>query len=144
MPETRTTRLKRPALTLRLVLLTGLLFSAPAIADSGAPAGARHLLLWNPPVINPDLGIRASARSQTTRIARMAVSRGLKSILFTQSRLMVEVLTKYMKDAFDKDPRHPARVAAYRGGYLPEERRWLEHALRSGELTGVATTTIEV
>ncbi len=90
-----------------------------AITESGAPQGERRLLLWNPPVINPDLGIRASARSQTTRIARMATQMGLKNIIFAHSRLMVEVLTKYLKDVFDKDPRHPPRIAAYRGGYLP-------------------------
>ncbi len=112
-----------------------------AITESGAPQGARHLLLWNPPVVNPDLGIRASARSQTTRIARMAVKQGLKSIVFAQSRLMVEVLTKYLKDAFDKDPRHPARVAAYRGGYLPTERRAMERQLREGRLDCVVSTS---
>ncbi len=112
-----------------------------AITDSGAPQGAKQLLLWNPPVINPDLGIRASARSQTTRIAKQAVQRGLKSIVFAQSRLMVEVLTKYMKDAFDRDPRNPARVAAYRGGYLPSERRAMEKKLRAGELDCVVSTS---
>jgi DEAD/DEAH box helicase domain-containing protein len=112
-----------------------------AITDSGAPQGAKHLLLWNPPVVNPDLGIRASARSQTIRIARKAVKRGLKSIVFAQSRLMVEVLTKYMKDAFDKDPRHPARVAAYRGGYLPSERRVMEKKLRNGSIDCVVSTS---
>ncbi|MDT8388325.1 MAG: DEAD/DEAH box helicase [Thiogranum sp.] len=112
-----------------------------AITDSGAPQGAKHLLLWNPPVINPDLGIRASARSQTTRIAKMAVKGGLKSIVFAQSRLMVEVLTKYMKDAFDRDPRHPARVAAYRGGYLPTERRAMEKKLRAGSIDCVVSTS---
>jgi DEAD/DEAH box helicase domain-containing protein len=112
-----------------------------AITDSGAPQGARHLLLWNPPVINPDLGIRASARSQTTRIAKQAVKNGLKSIVFAQSRLMVEVLTKYMKDAFDRDPRNPARVAAYRGGYLPSERRAMEQKLRAGSIDCVVSTS---
>ena len=112
-----------------------------AITDSGAPQGAKQLLLWNPPVINPDLGIRASARSQTTRVAKQAVQRGLKSIVFAQSRLMVEVLTKYMKDAFDRDPRNPARVAAYRGGYLPTERRAMEKKLREGELDCVVSTS---
>ncbi|MEJ2463791.1 MAG: DEAD/DEAH box helicase [Candidatus Thiodiazotropha sp.] len=112
-----------------------------AITESGAPQGAKHLLLWNPPVINPDLGIRASARSQTTRIARMAVKQGLKSIVFAQSRLMVEVLTKYLKDSFDKDPRHPARVAAYRGGYLPTQRRAMERQLREGQLDCVVSTS---
>jgi len=112
-----------------------------AITESGAPQGAKHLLLWNPPVINPDLGIRASARSQTTRIAKQALKRGLKSIVFAQSRLMVEVLTKYLKDAFDRDPRHPARVAAYRGGYLPGERRAMERRLRTGEIDCVVSTS---
>jgi DEAD/DEAH box helicase domain-containing protein len=112
-----------------------------AITESGAPQGARHLLLWNPPVVNPDLGIRASARSQTTRITRLALQQGLKSIVFAQSRLMVEVLTKYLKDSFDSDPRRPARVAAYRGGYLPSERRDMEHRLREGELDCVVSTS---
>jgi DEAD/DEAH box helicase domain-containing protein len=111
------------------------------ITESGAPQGARHLLLWNPPVINPELGIRASARSQATRIARLAVERGLKSIVFAQSRLMVEVLTKYLKDAFDNDPRMPARVAAYRGGYLPTERRAMEKKLRAGSIDCVISTS---
>ncbi|MGF1547995.1 MAG: DEAD/DEAH box helicase [Thiotrichales bacterium] len=123
--------------------LAAQLIEAPvsAVTESGAPRGAKHLLLWNPPVINADLGIRASARSQTTRIARAAIKRGLKSILFAQSRLMVEVLTKYLKDVFDHDPRKPARVAAYRGGYLPTERRGMEKKLREGALDCVVTTS---
>ena len=112
-----------------------------AITDSGAPQGAKQLLLWNPPVINPDLGIRASARSQTTRIAKLATRQGLKSIVFSQSRLMVEVLTKYLKDAFDKDPRKPPRIAAYRGGYLPGERRAMEKKLREGRIDCVVATS---
>ncbi len=112
-----------------------------AITESGAPRGARHLLLWNPPVVNPDLGIRASARSQSNRIARTSIRAGLKTIVFAQSRLLVEVLTKYLKDVFDHDPRRPPRVHAYRGGYLPEERRAVERKLRAGEIDGVVTTS---
>ena len=112
-----------------------------AITRSGAPQGERSLLLWNPPVINPDLGIRASARSQTTRIARMAVKSGLKAIVFARSRLMVEVITKYLKDVFDKDPRRPPRVLAYRGGYLPSDRRAAEQALRAGRVDLVVSTS---
>jgi len=111
------------------------------IAESGAPQGERHLLLWNPPVINPDLGIRASARSQTTRIARTAAKLGLKSIVFARSRLMVEVITKYLKDVFDRDPRKPPRVLAYRGGYLPSERRRAEQTMRAGAVDLVVTTS---
>ncbi len=112
-----------------------------AITESGAPCGERHVLLWNPPVINPDLGIRASARSQSMRLARHAIRAKLKTIVFAQSRLMVEVLTKYLKDVFDHDPRKPARIRAYRGGYLPTERRATERALRGGSIDGVVSTS---
>ena len=119
------------------------LLGAPVkvIADSGAPSGPRHLLLWSPPVVNAELGIRASARSQTARIARQAVKAGLKTIVFAQTRLMVEVLTKYLKDSFDKDPRRPARVHAYRGGYLPSERRETERLLRDNRVDCVVATS---
>ena len=111
------------------------------IDRSGAPSGEKRLLLWNPPVVNADLGIRASARSQTVRIARRATALGLKSIVFARSRLQVEVLTRYLKDRFDRDPRRPPRVAAYRGGYLPRERRAVEGRLREGQIDCVVTTS---
>ena len=119
--------------------------SVHTLSKSGAPQGAKHLLLWNPPVVNADLAIRASARSQTYYIARLAVAKGLKTIAFTSSRLMVEVLVKYLKDAFDKDPRYPPRVKAYRGGYLPTERREIEKQLRNGDIgCVVATVALEL
>ncbi|MDC8014951.1 DEAD/DEAH box helicase [Tahibacter soli] len=112
-----------------------------AITDSGAPCGEKHVLLWNPPVINPDLGLRASARSQVTRIARASIRARLKTLVFAPSRLLVEVLTKYLKDVFDHDPRKPARIHAYRGGYLPTQRRQTEQALRAGSIDGVVSTS---
>jgi DEAD/DEAH box helicase domain-containing protein len=119
------------------------LIEAPvhAITESGAPSGDKHVLLWNPPVVNADLGLRASARSQSNRIARIAIKSGLKTLVFAQSRLMVEVLTKYLKDVFDHDPRKPARIRAYRGGYLPTERRAAEHAMRDGRIDGIVSTS---
>ena len=77
-------------------------------------------------MMNPDLGLRASARSQSNRSARLAIKAGLKTLVFAQTRLMVEVLTKYLKDIFDHDPRKLPRIRAYRGGYLPTERREVE------------------
>lgn len=112
-----------------------------AITESGAPSGDKHVLLWNPPVVNPDLGLRASARSQTNKIARTAIRAGLKTLVFAQSRTMVEVLTKYLKDVFDHDPRKPARIRAYRGGYLPTERREAERAMRAGMIDGIVSTS---
>ena len=119
------------------------LIEAPvhAITESGAPTGDKHVLLWNPPVVNKDLGLRASARSQSNRIARIAIKSGLKTLVFAQSRLMVEVLTKYLKDVFDSDPRKPARIRAYRGGYLPTERRAAERDMRDGRIDGIISTS---
>lgn len=112
-----------------------------AITESGAPTGDKHVLLWNPPVVNADLGLRASARSQANRIARIAIKSGLKTLVFAQSRLMVEVLTKYLKDIFDHDPRKPPRIRGYRGGYLPTERREVERAMRAGDIDGIVSTS---
>ena len=123
------------------------LIEAPvhAITESGAPTGDRHVLLWNPPVVNKDLGLRASARSQSNRIARIAIRSGLKTLVFAQTRLMVEVLTKYLKDVFDHDPRKPPRIRAYRGGYLPTERRAAERDMRAGRIDGIiATSALEL
>ena len=111
------------------------------ITQSGAPSGERHLLIWNPPIVNADLGLRASARSQSTLLARQAIDLGLKTIVFTNSRLEVEVITKYLKDIYDADPRHAARILAYRGGYLPTERHSLEASLRSGTPDAVVSTS---
>jgi len=111
------------------------------ITESGAPSGDKHVLLWNPPVINPDLGLRASARSQTNLIARVAIKAKMKTLVFAQSRLMVEVLTKYLKDVFDHDTRKPARIRAYRGGYLPTERREVEREMRAGNVDGIVSTS---
>ncbi len=105
--------------------------------ESGAPSGRKHLLVWNPPVVNPDLGLRASARSQSTRLARIAVKLGLKTIVFTNSRLEVEVLTKYLKDVFDADPRKPAargrlprRLPAHRAARQGSQAARRPHRLR--------------
>ena len=116
-----------------------------AIVRSGAPQGERTVMLWNPPMVNPELGIRASARSQTARITKTAVSNGERSIVLAKTRTMVEVLTRYLKDAFDADRRRPPRVKAYRGGYLPNERRGTEKALRQGDVDCViATSALEL
>ena len=119
------------------------LIGAPVetIRASGAPQGRKTVLLWNPPLVNRELGIRKSARSQSVLIARAALESGQKSIVFARTRTMVEVLTRYLKDVFDKDPRRPPRVKAYRGGYLPTERRGTERGLRTGRVDCVVATS---
>ncbi len=71
----------------------------------------------------------------------MAIKARLKTLVFAQSRTMVEVLTKYLKDVFDHDPRKPPRIRAYRGGYLPTERRDAERAMRAGRVDGIVSTS---
>lgn len=112
-----------------------------AITQSGAPRGAREVLFWNPPVINPDLGIRAPAQSESQGIAKRLIEAGFKTLVFANSRLLVEVITKYLKDEFDHDPRRKPRIRAYRGGYLPTERREIERAMRAGEIDGLVSTS---
>ncbi len=111
------------------------------IDQSGAPAGAKNILLWNPPVVNHDLGIRRSARAEAVSIAKHAIAKRFKTIVFASSRLLVEVITKYLKDRFDADPRKPEKIRAYRGGYLPTERRHSESAMRQGAIDGVVATS---
>jgi len=112
-----------------------------AITQSGAPRGAREVLFWNPPVVNPDLGIRAPAQSESQGIAKLLIEQGFKTLVFANSRLLVEVITKYLKDKFDDDPRRAPRIRAYRGGYLPTERREIERAMRAGEIDGLVSTS---
>ncbi|MEM7255076.1 MAG: Zn-binding domain-containing protein, partial [Pseudomonadota bacterium] len=111
------------------------------IDESGAPEGARHFLMVNPPVANHTLGLRQSPTRTAVAIAAQAMTAGLSTIVFARTRLHVEVLTKYLKDKFDHDPRRPQRVKAYRGGYLPTERRRVEGELRRDELLGVVSTS---
>lgn len=110
------------------------------IDDNGAPMGERHVVFYNPPVVNKQLGIRKSSLLETRRIASMLVQNGIQSIVFAKSRLQVEVLTKYLKDLV-KDPLGGSgRVRGYRGGYLPTQRREIEQGLRSGHVTAVVAT----
>ena len=89
--------------------------------------------------VDPDYrGLRIGQRLYAER-RKLAQSWGLKGIVFARSRLAVEVLTKYLKDVFDHDRRKPPRVLAYRGGYLPTERRNAERKLRKGEVDCVVT-----
>ena len=112
-----------------------------AVGESGAPQGRKSVLMWNPPLLNAELGLRGSARSQTVRIVRQALKRGFKTIAFANSRLETEIITKYLKDVFDAGLPRPARVAGYRGGYLPTERRDKERKLRAGQLDCVVSTS---
>ena len=112
-----------------------------AVVDrSGAPAAPKRLVFYNPPVVNAELGIRRSALLETQRIARAFLGGGAQTIVFGRSRLQVEVLLSYLKEALsDRLGRH-GDIRGYRGGYLPTQRREIERGLRSGAVRGVVAT----
>ena len=110
------------------------------ISDSGAPMGEKRILLYNPPMINRSLGIRASSIFEATNIAVEAISRNISTITFTRSRLDVELLLTYIRQGLAKRGLPGDLVAGYRGGYLPKERREIERSLREGRLLGVVST----
>jgi DEAD/DEAH box helicase domain-containing protein len=110
------------------------------IDRNGAPLGARHFVFYNPPVVNRQLGIRKSALNETREIASLLLANAIPTIVFAKSRIQVEVLTRYMKDQARDPYGFSGRVRGYRGGYLPTERRAIEHGLRAGEIDMVVST----
>ncbi len=110
------------------------------IDENGAPSGERHVIFYNPPVVNRQLGIRKSVLSETRAISSLLVKNGIQTIVFGKSRLQVEVLTRQLKELV-KDPLgQSGRVRGYRGGYLPSERREIEQGLRAGRIDAVVST----
>jgi DEAD/DEAH box helicase domain-containing protein len=120
---------------------------------SGAPRGQRRFFLFNPPVVNSELGIRASYVKQAVMLAADLVRAEVPTIVFGQSRNSVEVMLRYLRDAVATRPDRTdrgagidaGRIMAYRGGYLPEQRRDIERRLRDGDiLCVVATSALEL
>jgi DEAD/DEAH box helicase domain-containing protein len=110
------------------------------VEENGAPAGEKFFVFYNPPVVNPQLGIRRSYLNETRRLARTFLGHRLQSIIFANTRLATEILVTYLKEDFSKAPVGPEAVRGYRGGYLPRERREIERDLREGHLLGVVAT----
>ena len=110
------------------------------VEKSGAPRGEKFFLFVNPPVVNAELGIRRSYLHETRRVAMEFLKQNLQLIVFAQSRLSVEILTTYLKDAFHGPPGSDEMVRGYRGGYLPNRRREIEKGLREGAVRAVVST----
>ena len=119
--------------------LTGERFAL--VERNGAPRGEKFFALVNPPVVNPQLGIRRSYVTETRRLAVEFLRRGLQIIVFAQSRLITEVLTTYIKQACRRLPGGSEAIRGYRGGYLPLRRRDIERGLRAGTVSGVVSTS---
>ena len=118
--------------------LTGERFAL--VERNGAPRGEKFFALVNPPVVNPQLGIRRSYVAETRRLAVEFLKRRLQVIVFAQSRLITEVLTTYLKRACRRFPGGSEAIRGYRGGYLPLRRRDIERGLRAGTVSGIVST----
>lgn len=118
------------------------LFEAPfeKIDNNGAPSGRKYFVIYNPPVINEELGLRKSSRLEATRLALRTLRRNMQTIIFGRSRLSVEVIATYLKRAMARMGKGGDRIKAYRGGYLPNERRDIEQGVKRGSVLGVVST----
>jgi DEAD/DEAH box helicase domain-containing protein len=108
------------------------------VADDTAPRPERTLVLWNPELIDPELGLRASALSEASKLMAALVTRGLRTICFAKSRKAVELIHRFTSERLDAGV--ASRLAPYRAGYTPEQRRAIERRLLEGELLGVTAT----
>jgi DEAD/DEAH box helicase domain-containing protein len=110
------------------------------VDNNGAPAGEKHFIFYNPPVVNKELGIRRSSVKEVRTIAQRFLAAGVQTIVFARSRLRVEILLTYLRDAMKSLKKSPNLIRGYRGGYLPNQRREIEQGLRNGSIQGVVST----
>ncbi|MFI6528738.1 DEAD/DEAH box helicase [Streptomyces uncialis] len=116
------------------------------VADDASPRGELVFALWEPPLteLHGEKGapVRRTATAETADLLTDLVVDRVRTVAFVRSRRGSELISVIAQDRLaEVDRSLPRRVAAYRGGYLPEERRALERALHSGELLGLAATT---
>ena len=107
---------------------------------NGAPAGERHVVLVDPPILHPESGARSSALTLAQRWALPFLRAGRQTIVFGRSRVAVEILLTGLRESLRESYGPRSRVRGYRGGYLPTERRAIERGLRDGEILGVVAT----
>jgi DEAD/DEAH box helicase domain-containing protein len=121
------------------------------VENDGSPRGRKLFVLWNPPPLvtaasgDPSNwrvgGDRRSARREAVKLMSMLVEEGIQTITFVRTRLAAELVFKDCRDRLRRVSRKLSRsVHAYRGGYLPEERREIERRLSEGDIMGVAST----
>jgi DEAD/DEAH box helicase domain-containing protein len=117
-----------------------------AVTDDASPRGATAFALWEPPLLDHggenDAPTRRTATAETASLLTDLVVEGVRTLAFVRSRRGAEAVAMTTRDTLAEiDPELTGRVAAYRAGYLPEERRELEAALRDGRLLGVSATS---
>jgi DEAD/DEAH box helicase domain-containing protein len=112
------------------------------IDDDGAPSSPRWFGLWNPPLIDRAGAARRSALSDATTMFVDLVRRDVRTIVFTKSRKVTELISRYATSRLrDEAPQVAGRISPYRAGYLPEDRRAIERRLFDGDLVGVVSTS---
>lgn len=118
--------------------LAGRLLEAPAtiVDDDGAPRGRTHLVLYNPPLVDPQLGLRRSLLLEAQEMAQRFLAAGLPTVVFARSRQGMELLLTYLRREMGRS----RSIRGYRGGYLPKVRREIEAGLRAGRVQGVVAT----
>ena len=125
--------------------------SMDLIDNDGSPRGPKQFVMWNPPPLNSAArgasdhwrvgGDRRSPLWEAVHLMTALVREGVQTITFVRTRLGAELIFKNCRDLLRKDSRRLAdSVRAYRGGYLPEERREIERQLATREILGVAST----
>jgi DEAD/DEAH box helicase domain-containing protein len=111
---------------------------ATVVDRDAAPRAERTIALWNPELLDVELGLRASPLGEASRLLAALVSRGLRTICFAKSRKAAELIHKFTVDRVDTET--AARLAPYRAGYTPAQRRDIERRLVEGQLLGVSAT----
>ena len=106
------------------------------IGDDAAPRAERTVALWNPPLTDEELGLRASALGEASKLLADLVSRGLRTLCFSKSRRAAELVHRFTADRLGDD----SRLSPYRAGYTPAQRREIERRLLEGDLLGVSAT----
>jgi len=114
---------------------------AEVIDNDGSPRGRKYFALWNPSPIGADSLARRSANDDAVMWLEEAVEAEGQALAFTRTRQAAELIHRYLREALDaRRSRHADKVRAYRGGYLPNERREIEQDLFAGRLRAVAAT----
>jgi DEAD/DEAH box helicase domain-containing protein len=111
---------------------------ATVVSEDSGPRAERTVCLWNPPVVDEELGLRASTLGDGARLLAELVSRGLRTLVFAKSRKAAELIHRFALDRLG--PEYRGRLSPYRAGYTPAQRREIERMLVEGELLGVSAT----
>src|SRR3954451_16412132 len=108
------------------------------VDEDGSPGARRQIAMWNPPVVDEALQLRGSALSEAAEIVAELVREGARTICFIKSRKAVELVARIVREKLG--PELEDRIAPYRAGYTPQQRRELEARLTNGDLLAVITT----